>query len=170
MLPRGRIKTSRVLLSFLSFGVAGYAAFAYGLLPLGATAHPDMKANFLAHSTAIYIHAFASIVALIVGPLQFSVRLRQGNAGLHQWLGRAYLAVGVLVGGMAGLFLARYASGGLIARLGFSVLASAWLNRVSVNSGQDHKAWYMGPLSFYAIVAAVLFFGAAYSACQAFAT
>lgn len=142
------MKTSRALLSFLSFGVAGYAAFAYSLLPLGTTAHPDMKANFLTHSTAIYIHAFASIVALVVGPLQFSARLRQRNAGLHHWLGRAYLAVGVLVGGIAGLFLARYASGGLIARIGFSVLATTWLYTgvrayLAVRRGalHEHQKW-----------------------------
>ncbi len=42
------------LFFFMAFGVAGYAAFAYGVLPLGSLVHPEMKANFLAHSTGIY--------------------------------------------------------------------------------------------------------------------
>ena len=110
---------SNGLLYFLTFGVAGYAAFAYGVLPLGSLVHPDMKANFLAHPTGIYTHAFAASVALVLGPFQFSARLRKNHAGLHRWLGRTYLAVGVLVGGLAGLYMSRYAFGGLPARLGF---------------------------------------------------
>jgi hypothetical protein len=38
----------RGLLFFLTFGVAGYVLFAYGLMPLGALVHPDMKSSFLA--------------------------------------------------------------------------------------------------------------------------
>ena len=78
---------SKGLLFFLSFGVAGYAAFAYGFLPLGSLVHPDMKANFLEHSFAIYMHVFASIVALVLGPFQFSASLRQKYTYLHRWLG-----------------------------------------------------------------------------------
>ncbi len=52
------------LLYFFALGVASYAAYVYGFLPLGSLAHPEMKAAFLAHSYGIYIHVFASIVAL----------------------------------------------------------------------------------------------------------
>jgi len=117
----------RILLYFLTFGVAGYAAFVYGVLPLGSLVHPDMQANFLAHSTGIYTHAFASIVALVLGPFQFSARLRQQQPDLHRWLGRTYLAVGVLVGGLSGLYMSQFAFGGPVARLGFAVLAGFWL-------------------------------------------
>ena len=65
------------MLYFLAIGVALYAAVAYGLLPLGSLVHPDMKVNFLQHSVGIYTHIFASIVALVLGPFQFSARLRQ---------------------------------------------------------------------------------------------
>ena len=118
---------SKILLFFLAFGVAGYAAYAYGVLPLGSLVHPDMKVNFLAHSTGIYIHAFASIVALVLGPFQFSMRLRKKYTDLHRWLGRIYLVVGVLVGGLSGLYMSQYAFGGLMAKLGFAVLAVLWL-------------------------------------------
>jgi uncharacterized membrane protein (DUF2068 family) len=38
-----------------------------------------------------------------------------------------YLGVGVLVGGVAGLFMSFHAFGGLLSRLGFGLLAIAWL-------------------------------------------
>ena len=115
------------LFFLLAFGVAGYAAFVYGVLPLGSLVHPDMKANFIAHSTGIYIHAFASITALVLGPFQFSTRLRDEHRDLHRWLGRIYLTVGVLVGGLAGLYMSQYAYGGPVARFGFAALALSWL-------------------------------------------
>lgn len=118
---------SKVLLCFLVSAVAGYVVYVYGFLPLGALLQPEMKANFQAHSTAIYIHAFASLFALTLGPLQFSSRLRQRQRHIHRWLGRAYLAVGVLVGGLSGLYLSLFAYGGVMSKLGFAVLALLWL-------------------------------------------
>jgi uncharacterized membrane protein len=118
---------SNVLLYVLSFGVAAYALVTYGFAPLGTAVHPDMQASFVAHPLGIYLHAFAAIAALALGPLQFSVRLRQQRKNLHRWLGRIYLGVGVLVGGVAGLYIAQFAFGGIVARLGFASLALLWL-------------------------------------------
>lgn len=115
------------LLYFLTLGVAGYAVFAYAFLPLGSLVHPDMKANFLAHSNGIYTHVFASIVALALGPFQFSALLRQQYANIHRWLGRVYLVVGVLLGGLSGLYMSQFAYGGLVSKLGFATLAVLWL-------------------------------------------
>lgn len=118
---------NKFLLYFLSFGVAGYAAVVYGFLPLGSLVHPDMKVNFLSHSAGIYTHAFASILALVLGPFQFSASLRKNHTQLHRWLGRIYLSVGVLVGGLSGLYMSQYAFGGPVAKLGFATLALFWL-------------------------------------------
>ena len=115
------------VLVILSLGVAGYAVGVYGFLPLGVALHPDMRAAFEAHRTGVYAHIFASAVALVLGPMQFSARLRAARPRLHRWLGRLYLGVGVMVGGGAGLFLAFNAFGGLVARLGFGCLAALWL-------------------------------------------
>lgn len=117
----------KFLLYFLAFGVVGYAAFAYSMLPLGAAVHPDMRAGFIAHSTGIYTHMVAAAVALALGPFQFSTRLRRRYPRLHRWMGRLYLGVGVLVGGMAGLYISQFAFGGIAARLGFASLAVCWL-------------------------------------------
>jgi uncharacterized membrane protein len=118
---------SKGLLYFLAIGVAGYVVFAYGFMPLGSLVHPDMKVTFQAHAAAIYTHAFASILALVLGPFQFTARLRQHYPMVHRWLGRCYLGVGVLVGGLAGLYMSQFAFGGPVARAGFAALAVAWL-------------------------------------------
>lgn len=115
-------------LVLLSLGIAGASIVVYGFLPLGAvTPHPDMRASFEAHPVGIYTHIFGSIVALILGPLQFSSKLRALRPALHRWSGRLYLGIGILVGGSAGLYMAFYAFGGIASRLGFACLASAWL-------------------------------------------
>jgi uncharacterized membrane protein len=115
------------LMAFLALGVALYAAIAYSLLPLGAAVHPDMRAAFQAHPVGIGVHVFASVFALALGPFQFSARLRARRLNLHRWMGRLYLGLGVLVGGLAGLYLAQFAHGGLAGKLGFGTLAVLWL-------------------------------------------
>lgn len=115
------------ILILLSLAVAGYAVAVYGLLPVGALVHPDMRATFEAHPVGIYAHVFGSAVALALGPFQFSSRLRDRRPVLHRRLGRLYLAIGVLIGGFSGLFMAFHAFGGLPSRLGFACLAVVWL-------------------------------------------
>lgn len=122
------MKTIRFgLTAFLAVGVAGYGFVAYLSQPLGSLVHPEMMANFRNHQLGIYSHIFASALALLIGPLQFSTRFRSGYPTFHRWLGRLYLGVGVLVGGLAGLYMAGYAFGGWWAKLGFGGLAASWL-------------------------------------------
>jgi hypothetical protein len=111
----------------LSLGIAAYAVATYAFLPLGSVVHPDMRAAFEAHRAGIYAHIFGSAVALGLGPFQLSARVRASYLGLHRWMGRLYLGIGVFVGGLAGLFMAFSAFGGQAARLGFGCLALAWL-------------------------------------------
>jgi uncharacterized membrane protein len=141
-------KFGNILLFVLAFGVAGYALVAYSLIPLGALVHPDMKAVFLEYRVGILTHVFASAMALVLGPLQFSTMLRRERPRLHRWMGRIYLAVGVLAGGLAGLTMAQHAFGGTIARLGFSLLAIGWLLSglcafMSIRRGavEAHRKW-----------------------------
>ncbi|MBC3874026.1 DUF2306 domain-containing protein [Undibacterium sp. LX15W] len=108
-------------------GIAGYAFIAYAALPLGSLVHPDMKTNFENHKLMVYLHIFASSIALLIGPLQFSKKLRASKPRLHRTLGKIYLCVGVLLGGVAGLLMAVFAYGGLGSNLGFGILAVLWL-------------------------------------------
>lgn len=144
-----RVLTNALLYS-LSFAVAAYALVAYSMLPLGAVVHPEMLPDFVARPSALYVHAFAASVALLLGPWQFSARLRQKRPDVHRWTGRIYLAVGVLVGGLSGLYLAQSAFGGAMARLGFATLAVLWLLTgaaafLAIRNGHvaDHRRWMM---------------------------
>jgi uncharacterized membrane protein len=147
-------------MAFLSLGVAGYAAFVYGFLPLGNLLHPDMKVTYNSHATGIYTHVFGAMFALLLGPWQFSTRLRTSRPVLHRWIGRLYLGVGVLIGGIAGLYMAFHAFGGLVAQSGFGVLATLWLFTgtrayLAIRSGDvaSHRRWMVRnfSLSFAAV-------------------
>jgi uncharacterized membrane protein len=88
----------------------------------------SLPPHFRTHSAGVfYTHVFAALAALLLGPLQFSGRLRQRRRQLHRWLGRAYLGVGVLFGGLSGLALSVSSSNSMVARIGFAVLALGWL-------------------------------------------
>lgn len=136
------------LMAFFSLGVAAYAFGVYGFMPLGAVVDPDMRANFQAHPVGIYTHVFASAVALALGSFQFVRRLRLRWPAWHRWAGRVYLGLGVLPGGLAGLWMAFFASGGAVGRMGFAALALAWLYTgtrayLSIRAGDvvAHRRW-----------------------------
>lgn len=112
--------------------------------------HPEMKASFAGNALGLYIHVFAAITALVIGPLQFSARFRTRNALWHRRLGKIYLAFGVGVGGLSGLYLAFFAFGGVPARIGFAMLALAWLYTgwrayTAIRAGDvaSHRGWMM---------------------------
>ena len=95
----------------------------------------------------LLVHAGASLIALAVGPFQFSGRLRRRWTGAHRNLGYLYFA-GVLIGGLAGLCSAVGAEGGLSARVGFFLLgvcwlASAWMALSAIRQGDvaRHEQW-----------------------------
>ena len=123
--PLHRVRFGTI--AVLAWGVAGYAVVAYGLLPLGALVLPAMRATYEAHPVLLYGHVFPAALALALGPCQFMPRQRNTWPALHRWVGRAYLGVGVLGGGLFGLCLSLLAQGGPAARLGFAASALAWL-------------------------------------------
>ncbi|MBL8384643.1 MAG: DUF2306 domain-containing protein [Burkholderiales bacterium] len=120
-----------------------------------------MQPDFSAHPAGVYTHVFAAALALLLGPLQLSARLRRARPGLHRWTGRAYLGIGVLVGGASGLYIAQYAFGGPWARLGFAALAACWLasgwlayRAIRAGDIDAHRRWMMRnfALSFAAVM------------------
>ena len=131
-----------------SIGVVGYALVAYTLFPLGDLVHPRMRDVFQANSVAILAHIFGSAVALLLGPFQFLSGLRSRAPALHRWSGRAYLGFGVLIGGLAGFYMAFHAFGGLMGRSGFFFLAVFWLftgvmafKAILAGQVNEHKQW-----------------------------
>lgn len=133
----------------LSAGVAGYAVFVYGSGDVQrAPVHPAMIAVFKEHRALITTHAVAAALALVLGPFQFLDRLRAARPRLHRTLGYLYLVLGVSVGGVSGLLLARHSFGGLVSHLGFALLAVLWLltGVLAVVAAKarrfaDHRTW-----------------------------
>lgn len=115
------------ILAIGALGVAGYALMAYAAYPVGQMVHPKMRAVFEEHRLGIYVHIFASTLTLLLGPWQFVSRLRKAWPKGHRWLGRIYLGLGVLPGGLAGLYMSLYSFGGAVSHSGFAILAALWL-------------------------------------------
>jgi uncharacterized membrane protein len=120
-------RTSCLVAFVLGLLIAAYAIETYGVGPGAVRLHPEMRANFESHPIGIGTHVFAAALALLLGPFQFSSRLRSRWPVLHRWTGRVYLGVAVLVGGLAGLYMSQFAFGGIWSKLGFACLAIAWL-------------------------------------------
>ena len=125
--PPLSLRLSLGALNTFALLVAAYAVVAYAVWPLGTMVAPEMAAAHRAHPVLVYGHVFAAALALALGPFQFSTRLRNARPQLHRWIGRTYLGLGVLLGGVFGLLLSRYAFGGPVAQIGFALLAIAWL-------------------------------------------
>ena len=140
--------TGFVALVVLSIAVSTYAVLTYGFFSPSAVLPPEMRATFDAHRWGLASHVFAAAIALALGPFQLSARLRARRPAVHRWMGRLYLCVGVLIGGVAGLFMAVHAYGGWAARIGFGSVALAWLytgyrayGRIRAGDVVAHRRW-----------------------------
>jgi hypothetical protein len=100
------------------------------LLPSWPGAPPNVAGNSYAMPW-LPLHAILAATALLVGPLQFSGRLRQTRPRLHRGVGRLYVGC-CLVSGAAGLPLAVGNSAGPVAAIGFIGLSLAWLGTTAL--------------------------------------
>lgn len=94
-----------------------------------------------------HAHIIFGGLALLTGWSQFLKKLRNKNLGLHRLLGKIYL-ISIAISGQAGLCIAFYAEGGLVAKLGFGSLAILWLLTsfmayTAIRKGQiiAHQKW-----------------------------
>jgi hypothetical protein len=108
---------------------------------------PPVIANNAFKNPWLVVHVAGAATALLIGPLQFSSRLRSRFRKFHRWLGRTYV-VSCLVGGAAGFVLALGASTGPISKTGFASLAVAWIvtttlawRRAMQLRFVQHRAW-----------------------------
>ena len=103
----------------------------------------DMKSNGLLgsksqellstviYNVGFYTHIFLGALALLIGWSQFSKKWRLKNIKLHRTIGKIYV-VAALLSGLAGLYIAFYATGGIETKLGFGILAVLWLTTTTV--------------------------------------
>ena len=143
-------RSAEGLLALMALAVAAYAILAYALQPAGIAVGEAMQQVYRLHPLLIHTHAFAAGLALLLGPGQFSTRLRARRPALHRWIGRVYLGAGIVLGGISGLGLARVAQGGWVAQLGFACLALAWLytgwrGYAAIRRGERvrHRRWML---------------------------
>lgn len=108
---------------------------------------PPVIANNRFIEPWLLVHVAGAATALLIGPLQFSSRLRTRFGALHRWIGRTYI-ISCLVGGAAGFVLALGASTGPISTIGFGSLALLWIiatsfawRRATQGRFIEHRAW-----------------------------
>jgi uncharacterized membrane protein len=116
-------------------------------IPLLSKEHP-LHAHFAAMRLLLFPHALAGLLALCIGPLQFSTRLRQRYLQLHRVLGRVYV-YSVFIAAPLGIVIARHSP--LFA--GTVVQASAWLVTTLAaflaarnRHLQAHRQWMIRPM------------------------
>ena len=85
-----------------------------GLYALASALVPSARGDFVlnmidTNATGALAHFLGGAVVIIVGALQFHAGLRKNRPALHRCLGRVYV-IGVLIGGLAGLYLAFYSN------------------------------------------------------------
>ncbi|MEO1628281.1 MAG: DUF2306 domain-containing protein, partial [Bacteroidota bacterium] len=87
------------------------------------------------------------LTAMALGPFQFVNRLLQNAPRLHRGMGSVY-CLAVTGSGATGLVIAQFAMGGLISRVGFSVLSLLWLGslgmalkKIWAGDVDQHKYW-----------------------------
>lgn len=124
------------LLYRLAFGVIAFFAISIGLYPILYYV-ADMSQGFFSQKTAdilasttwqvaFYTHITFGGISLLTGWSQFSKTIRDRRLGLHRMLGKIYV-ISVALSGLAGLYMAFYATGGMIPQFGFGILALLWL-------------------------------------------
>jgi uncharacterized membrane protein len=110
-------------MTLLAVGVACYAA---GVALIPAIRSPIVLSLIGNLPVAAFLHFGGGAIALAVGTLQFSARLRSRRVSVHRWLGRVYVT-SIVASGASGFVLAVNSSAGPWAHWGFGLLALAWL-------------------------------------------
>jgi len=119
-----------------SWIVFGFLSTLIGLYPITYFLI-DRKFGLLASKTAellndslwniaFYGHIILAGLALLIGWLQFSRKLRIRNIKLHRVIGKTYV-ISAIISGVCGLYIALFATGGIISTLGFFSLGIIWL-------------------------------------------
>ena len=108
--------------------------------------NPEVLSNKV-WQIAFYSHIYFGGISLLTGWSQFSKKLRAKRLKLHRFLGKNYV-VAVLISAIAGFYVAIYANGGLVAKLGFSFLAIGWFyttlnayTTIKRKEIQKHRKW-----------------------------
>jgi len=137
------------LMAFLAIGIGIAAVAPY--TTLNSTNFNEATARYATETNlkfvSLFIHAFSSGIALILGPFQFLSGLRTRRPTLHRWMGRIYLTA-ILVGGLSAFIIAPGLISGLVGEIGLMSLAILWLwtglmAYINIRAGnvEVHRDW-----------------------------
>lgn len=111
-----------------------------------------MKHSNFAYEPWIYFlmtHISFGSLALILGPVQFSEKLRAKSKTIHRTFGKIYM-LSILIAGIIGVYLSVKSTDGLASQLGFLSLCAVWLittvmGFVSIRKReiQKHREWML---------------------------
>jgi uncharacterized membrane protein len=140
------------MITILAFSISGYTIVQYIILGADKSGFVMSKVNFGEVLNGVwyimlYIHASTSLIALALGPFLLSRHFRNKNQTLHKQLGKIYY-IGILFGGLSGLYLAFNATGGILSTFGFGLLSFFWLVTAGValyqikqRQVEQHRKW-----------------------------
>ncbi len=86
---------------------------------------PDVLFNDVIWHSAFYVHVTLGGIALLIGWIQFSKKLRLKYLSLHRQIGKVYV-IAVLLSAIAAFYIAFFALGGMISSMGFISLSIIW--------------------------------------------
>jgi len=156
-------------------------SFRFFILSPEVASGPPFGKRFAEYITPLLFHAGGGIIALSLGPWGFWGRFRNKYLRLHRWMGRIYL-LAVLIGSVAGFYMATTAFGGIVTRTGFGMLAALWFvtgamayQRIRQGEVRIHQAWMIRnyALTFSAVMLRIwlpLFLTLGYGFPQAYTT
>ncbi len=141
-MPRTLPITLTAVLS-LAVALVSWRFIAIGLQP----AFPQMSAHIDHARLAFLAHVVFAPVALGLGAVQFYPGLRRRRPQMHRWIGRSY-GVAILIAGLGSLGMTATSNGGIVAQLGFGLLALVWLASTALGVRQAmarrfdaHRRW-----------------------------
>lgn len=145
-------KKTWLIVSCLAILISCYSIVQYFFMDAHQAGFVQMK--LMLHSTLnsswyimLYLHIINGIVALVIGPFTLFSNFREKNIKRHRMMGKVYM-IGILLGSVSGLYLAFYATGGLVSQLGFGFLSLFWLitafqafAKIKNKKVLDHQKW-----------------------------
>ena len=141
MLPAASVSSTRSRFKtvlWISLGLTVLFVFITSevLLVTDSPMYHAYRLQVIADRHLLIPHTLSGILALVIGPINFSSRIRQRHLKLHRILGRIY-AASVLVGAFTGIALAHGRPG----LPGTSMQAAAWIvcTAAAVITARNHQ-------------------------------
>ncbi|WP_299224063.1 DUF2306 domain-containing protein [uncultured Psychroserpens sp.] len=153
-------------IAFIVFALSSVAIGLYPIIYLFIDANfgllsskPEALLNNSLWNFTFYTHIYFGGLALGIGWIQFNHEFRYKNLRLHKIIGKVY-TVAVLLSGFSSLYIACFATGGIIAIFGFTCLGIIWLvstiaGYLSIKKGNIVKHQEFMIFSYAACFAAV---------------